>query len=272
VAREERTHTLEQELAEVSSLEGIIGRNPRMLEVFDLIRRMGPHFRTALITGETGSGKELVARALHNLSSGRNQPFTVFKCGARADDVMDKQLSSHPGRASAGVADDSAGHFGYARGGTVFLDEVGKLSAAAQSNLLQLIEKGQAQELGLPQTGQVNVQVVASTSQDLRAETQSGRFRPELWDRLSTVQIHLPALRERKDDIPLLARHFLARFSTQYAKDPLRMSRGAEAALLGYSWPGNVCELENAISSACALTTSHILDCGDLPAEVVLPG
>ncbi len=267
VAREERTRSLEQELAEVSSLEGIIGRSPRMLEVFDLIRRVAPHFRMALITGETGSGKGMVARALHNLSSGRNQPFTIFKCGARADGVMDKQLSGHLGGASAGAADDAAGHFGYASGGTVFLDEVGELSAAAQSELLQVIEKGKAQELDLAQTQQVNVQVVASTSQDLRAETQSGRFRPELWDRLSTVQIHLPALRERMDDIPLLARHFLARFSTQYGKDPLRMSRGAEAALLSYSWPGNVRELENAISSACALTTSHILDCGDLPAE-----
>ena len=272
VDQEARATALERELVEVCNLEGIIGRSPGMLEVFDLIRRVAPHFRTALITGETGSGKEIVARALHNLSSGKNQRFTVFKCGALADDVVDNQLSGHRGGASAGAVADEAGLFEWASGGTVFLDEVGELNAAAQSKLLQVLEKGEAQELGLPQTQQVNVRVVASTSRDLQVETQSGRFRPDLWYRLSTVQIHLPALRERMDDILLLARHFLARFSPQYGKDVRRMSRGAEAALLAYSWPGNVHELENIIGRACMLTTSHILDCGDLPAEVVLPG
>jgi DNA-binding NtrC family response regulator len=263
VTQEERTRALERELADVSNLEGIIGHSPLMLEVFDLIRRVAPHFRTALITGEPGSGKEIVARALHNLSSGKNQRFTVFKCGVLADSVVDNQLSDQRGEASA---------VDWASGGTVFLDEVGELNAAAQSILLQVLEKGAPHELGLPLTQQVNVQVVASTSRDLQVETQSGRFRPDLWYRLSTVQIHLPALRERMDDIPLLARHFLARFRTQYGKDLRGMSRGAEAALLAYSWPGNVRELENVIGRACMLTTSHILDCGDLPAEVVLPG
>jgi DNA-binding NtrC family response regulator len=272
VDQEARATALERELVEVCNLEGIIGRSPGMLEVFDLIRRVAPHFRTALITGETGSGKEIVARALHNLSSGKNQRFTVFKCGALADDVVDNQLSGHRGGASAGAVADEAGLFEWASGGTVFLDEVGELNAAAQSKLLQVLEKGEVQELGLPQTQQVNVHVVASTSRDLQVETQSGRFRPDLGYRLSMVQIHLPALRERMDDILLLARHFLARFSSQYGKDLRRMSRGAEAALLAYSWPGNVRELENVIGRACMLTTSHILDCGDLPAEVVLPG
>jgi DNA-binding NtrC family response regulator len=272
VTQEERTRALERELADVSNLEGIIGHSPRMLEVFDLIRRVAPHFHTALITGEPGSEKEIVARALHNLSSGKNQRFTVFKCGALAADVVDNQLSGHRGEAFAGAVDDEARLSEWASGGTVFLNEVGDLNAAAQSKLLQVFEKGEAQELGLPQTQQVNVQVIASTSRDLQVETQSGRFRPDLWYRLSTVQIHLPALRERMDDILLLARHFLARFSPQYGKDVRRMSRGAEAALLAYSWPGNVHELENIIGRACMLTTSHILDCGDLPAEVVLPG
>jgi DNA-binding NtrC family response regulator len=247
VAREERTRTLEQELAEVSNLEGIIGRSPRMLEIFDLIRHVAPHFRAALITGEAGTGKKIVARALHNLSPGRNQPFTVFNCAA--------------------LAEGEAGLFGYASGGTAFLDEVGKLSTAAQSKLLHIIGRGKAQEVGLPQAQQVNFQVVASTSQDLQGEAQTGRFQPELWYRLSSVQIHLPALRERMDDVLLLARHFLARFSVQYAKEPLRMSRGAEAALLSRSWPGNVRELEEVIDRACMLATSHTLDSGDLPAE-----
>jgi len=246
-AREKRARTLEQELAEVSNLEGIIGRSPRMLEIFDLIRSVAPHFRTALITGETGTEKEIAARALHNLSSGKNQPFTGFECGA--------------------MADDAAGLFEYARGGTAFLDEVGKLSAAAQFRLLHVIDKGNAQELDSPQARQVNFQIVASTSQDLQAEAQSGRFLPELWYRLNTVQIHLPALRERMDDVLLLARHFLARFSTEHAKENLRMSRGAEAALLSRSWPGNVRELENIINKAGMHATGRILECGDLPAE-----
>jgi DNA-binding NtrC family response regulator len=263
VIQEERTRALERELADVSNLEGIIGHSPRMLEVFDLIRRVAPHFRTALITGEPGSGKEIAARALHNLSSAKEQRFTVFKCGILADSTVDNQLSDQRGEASA---------VDWASGGTVFLDEVGELNAAAQSILLQVLETGAPHELGLPLTQKVNAQVIASTSRDLHVETQAGRFRPDLWYRLNTVQIQIPALRERADDILLLARHFLTRFSPQYGKDLRGMSRGAEAALLSYSWPGNVRELENVIGRACMLTTSHILDCGDLPAEIVLPG
>jgi DNA-binding NtrC family response regulator len=263
VTQEERTRALERELADVSNLEGIIGHSPLMLEVFDLIRRVAPHFRTALITGEPGSGKEIVARALHNLSSAKNQRFTVFKCGVLADSVVDNQLAGQRGEASA---------VDWASGGTVFLDEVGELNAAAQSILLQVLEKDAPHELDLPLAQPVNVQVIASTSRDLQVESQSGRFRPDLWYRLNTVQIRIPPLRERVDDILLLARHFLSRFGPQYGKDPCRMSRGAEAALLAYSWPGNVRELENVIGRACMLSASHIIDCGDLPAEVVMPG
>lgn len=271
VNQEERTRALEQEPADVSNLERIIGRSPRMLEVFDMIQRVAPHFRTALIVGEPGSGRRTVARALHNLSPGRGQRFATFKSEGLGDNPVSIQPSKQRGGAFAGTVVGESELFESAMGGTVFLDEVGNLGGATQLRLLRLLDQISAKELGPPLTPQADLRVIASTSRDLLAETQSGRFRADLWYRLNMVQIHLPALRERADDVLLLARHFLAQFSAQYGKAVRRMSHGAEAALLAYSWPGNVSELENVIGRACMLAEGKVLYCGDLPAGVVLP-
>ena len=187
-----RESTLEKQFAEVFSLEGMIGRSPQMLEVFDLVRRVAPHFRTVLITGETGTGKELVARALHKLSPRAQQRIAVFNCSALVDTLAESQLFGHRKGAFTGAISDQAGIFEWANGGTVFLDEVGDLSPAAQSKLLRVLENGEVQKLGFPQAIQVDVQVIAATSRDLNVEMRSNRFRPDLWYRLNMVQIRSP--------------------------------------------------------------------------------
>jgi two-component system, NtrC family, response regulator HydG len=265
----QRENSLENAFAEVFSLEGMIGRSPGMLQTFDLVRRVAPHFRTALITGETGTGKELVARALHKLSPRARQRIAVFNCSALVDTLAESQLFGHNKGAFTGAVSDQAGVFEWANGGTVFLDEVGDLSSPVQSKLLRVLENGEVQKLGLPQPTQVDVQVIAATSRDLNQEIKSQRFRSDLWYRLNMVQIRLPALRERRGDILLLARHFLQDFASQYRKEIHKFSRRAESALLEYAWPGNVRELENVIGRACMLARSRTLDVEDLPEEVI---
>jgi len=267
-SREERAESIERELIDVFSLEGLIGRSPRMLEVFDLIQRVGPHFRTAVVTGETGAGKELVARALHKLSPRRTQRFAVFNCGAIVETLVESQLFGHRKGAFTGAVGDQAGLFEWADGGTVFLDEIGELSQAAQAKLLRVLENGEVQKLGSPQARQVDVLVIAATSRNLIEEMKRGRFRADLWYRLNMVRIELPPLRERREDVLLLARHLLEQFSQQYGKDIHRFSRSAANALMSYPWPGNVRELENVIGRACMLARANFIDVDDLPEEV----
>jgi DNA-binding NtrC family response regulator len=271
VDMERRESSLEGQLADLFSLEGMIGRSPRMLELFDLVRRVAPHLRSALITGETGTGKELVARSLHKLSPRAHQRIGVFNCSALVDTLAESQLFGHRRGAFTGAVSDQAGIFEWANGGTVFLDEVGDLSPVVQSKLLRVLENGEVQKLGFPQPTRVDVQLIAATSRDLHLEMKANRFRPDLWYRLNMVQIQLPPLRERREDILLLARHFLQEFSSQYGKEIRKISRRAESALLAYAWPGNVRELENVIGRGCMLTRSKVLDLEDLPEDVRSP-
>jgi DNA-binding NtrC family response regulator len=266
--RTARAEALEKELVEVFNLEGLIGHSPRILEIFELVQRIAPHFRTALVTGETGTGKELVAQALHKLSPRKNQRFAVSNCGALVDSLVESQLFGHRKGAFTGAVEEQVGLFEWADGGSVFLDEVGELSPAAQAKLLRVLENGEIQKLGSPQTRKVDVVVIAATSRDLNKEMKLGKFRPELWYRLNMVQVQLPPLRERKEDILLLARHFVDQFSQQYGKEIRRISRGAQNALLVYPWPGNVRELENALARACMLTQKGFIELEDLPPEV----
>jgi transcriptional regulator with GAF, ATPase, and Fis domain len=192
----------------------------------------------------------------------------VFNCSALVDTLAESQLFGHRRGAFTGAINDQAGIFEWANGGTVFLDEVGDLSAVAQAKLLRVLENGEAQKLGLPQAIRVDVRVIAATSRDLNAEIRSNRFRPDLWYRLNMVQIELPPLRERREDILLLGRHFLVDFTSQYRKEINKISRRAESALVAYSWPGNVRELENVIGRGCMLTRTRTLDLEDLPEEL----
>ena len=271
VALDEKAAALEHQSREVYNLEGMIGRSLPMLELFDLTRRVAPHLKTAIVSGETGSGKELVARALHNLSPRAPQRFGVFNCGALMESLAESQLFGHRKGSFTGAIADQAGLFEWANGGTVFLDEIGDLTPAIQSKLLRVVETGEVQKLGSPQPSRTDVQVIAATSRDLHADVKSGRFRPDLWYRLSMVHIHLPPLRERGEDILLLASHFMGQFSAQFGKEIRRISRKAESALLAYSWPGNVRELLNVIGRAVMLAPGKVLDFEVLPDEVRNP-
>ena len=260
-----RAESLDRELLQVFSFEGIIGRTPRMLEVFDMIRRVAPHFRTALVLGETGTGKELVARALHTRSPRSSQRLAVFNCAAVVETLAESQLLGHRKGSFTGASDDKVGLFEWADGGIVFLDEVGELSAPLQSKLLRVLENQEIQKLGLPQHRKVDVLVIAASSRDLNQEVKSGRFRADLWYRLNMIQIALPPLRERREDVVLLCRHFIEKFSREYGKSVRGLSRRAQNALLSYSFPGNVRELENVIGRACMLAPGSFIDLNDLP-------
>jgi len=265
---EARAAGLEKEAIEVFNLEGMIGKEPSMRELFDLVRRVAPHLRTALITGETGTGKELVALALHNLSPRAKQRFSVFNCGALVESLAESQLFGHRKGSFTGALNDQPGLFEWANGGTVFLDEIGDLPPPTQSKLLRVLETGEIQKLGSPEPSHVDVQVIAATSRELSEEIKSGRFRPDLWYRLNMVQIHVPPLRERREDILLLASHFISTFSAKFSKDVRGASRKVETLLLNYSWPGNVRELLNTIGRAVMLTQNKALDEEDLPAAL----
>jgi DNA-binding NtrC family response regulator len=272
LSQEERTRNLERELAHVSSLEGIVGHCPRMLEVFDLIRRVAPHFRTALVIGEPGSGRKAVARALHNLSLGQEHRFATFKSDVLPEKLAELQVAESPAALLSGAVVGERELLQSEMSGTVFLDEVGDLSSAAQLSLVRLLDQIEAGNQGAPVGIPQDLRVIASTSRDLQAQSQAGKFRADLWYRLSVVQIYLPPLRDRGDDVLLLARLFLTQFGARYGKAARHISRGAEAVLLAHSWPGNVDELESVMHRACMLTEGNLLDLGDLPAGLVLPG
>ena len=272
VAQEVQNRTPTRELLEGTKLDRVICRSPRMLEVFGLVRRVAPHFRTALIVGEPGTGRKVVARTLHNLSPGRAERFTILNCQPIADKLVEMQLSK---RGTGGSPSGRVGRIDLLEmdlTGTIFLEEIGELGGVTQLKLLRFLDRVSAQERCSPLTPQRALRIVASTSRDLQADIQSGRFRADLWYRLNMVQIQLPALRERGDDVLLLARNLLAQFTAQSGKVVRRMSRAAEAALLAYSWPGNISELENVVGRACGVAHGEILDCGDLPVKLTQPG
>lgn len=266
--RRNQIHDLEDKLLANSEFEGIVGRSPAISEVFDLLRKVSKHYYTASLTGPTGAGKELFAHALHSLSPVAGERFVVCNCSALVDTLLESQLFGHVRGAFTGAFDTRPGLFEYANGGTVFLDEVGETSLQMQAKLLRVIQNREIQRVGSPEVKKVDVHVIAATNRDLRAEVAAGRFREDLFYRLSTIEIRVPALIERADDIPLLVRYFLKRSNEQYGKQIQGLTRRAEAALVRYSWPGNVRELENAISSAAITSTGDLLDLEDFPKHI----
>jgi DNA-binding NtrC family response regulator len=250
------------------SFQGIIGRSPLMLEVFAKIRRIAPHFRTALITGPTGTGKELVAQALHKLSPVASKPFAVCNCAAIVDTLFESELFGYVKGAFTGATQDKVGLFEYANGGTVFLDEIGELPLNAQAKLLRVLQQHEVQRVGSSAVRKVDVRVIAATNRDLRQLVVEKKFREDLYYRLTMLEITLPGLAERKEDLPLLQRHFIDGFAREYGRPVAGLTRRAQAVLAHYSWPGNVRELENLLGNACMMTEGIAIDIKDLPEQI----
>jgi DNA-binding NtrC family response regulator len=244
--------------------EGMVGRSPLMLQVFERIRRVAPHFRTVLVGGATGTGKELVARALHRLSPAAPAQFVICNCSALVDTLVESELFGHMRGAFTGATQDKPGLFEYANGGTVFLDEIGELSLAGQAKLLRVLQNRQTQRIGSPMVRDLDVRVVAATNRDLRQMVRQGQFREDLYYRLAVVDINLPCLCDRREDLPLLERYFIHKFAVEHQKLISGITRRAQSRMSSYTWPGNVRELGNVIENACIMTDSSMIDTTDL--------
>jgi DNA-binding NtrC family response regulator len=255
---------LERALLDSCTFDGMVGRAIPMLDLLTKVRRIAPHFSTALVTGETGTGKELISRALHSWS-GRRGPFVVCNCASVVETLFESELFGHRKGAFTGAVADRPGLVDSADGGTLFLDEVGEVPLEVQAKLLRLLQNRESRRLGESKSRQVDVRVVAATNRDLRRMVSEGTFREDLYYRLSIVQLQVPALRDRREDLILLIRHFLEGFSKRYDRPNLSITKRAEALLCRHTWPGNIRELENALSYACMLTETGTVDIGDLP-------
>ena len=263
--KRQRALHLEDELRANSEFEGILGRSPQMWEMFSRILRIAPHYRAVLITGETGTGKDLIARALHRLSPVASGRYVVLNCSAVVETLFESELFGHVKGSFTGATHDKPGLFEHAHGGTLFLDEIGDMPLATQAKLLRVLQDQEVQRVGALSARKVDVHVVAATNHDLRAAIAERRFREDLYYRLSMVEIQTPRLGDRKEDLPLLQRHFVARFAAQYGKEIRGLTRRAQLRLSQHSWPGNVRELENVLGHAAMMTMSEMIDVQDLP-------
>jgi DNA-binding NtrC family response regulator len=264
----QKTLSLDQELLQACQFQGIVSRSPLMLDVFAKMRRVAPHFRTVLIAGATGTGKELVAKALHNLSPASAGEFVVCNCSALVESLVESELFGYEKGAFTGATQDRAGLFESANGGVIFLDEIGELSPGAQAKLLRVLQDHRVRRVGSSVSRDVDVRVIAATNRDLRAMVQQGEFREDLYYRIAGVEIGLPALANRREDLPLLERYFVEKFATEYKKPISGMTRRAQGRLATYPWPGNIRELENVIGNACMMANGKFLDITDLPERI----
>jgi len=249
----------------------IIGKSSAMLEVYKTVARVAPTKSTVLVLGESGTGKELIAQAIHQHSPRANRPFVAVDCGALTETILESELFGHVRGAFTGALADKKGVFEEAQGGTCFLDEIGGISSNLQARLLRVLQEHEIRRVGGKDWVKVDVRVVAATNHNLAEAVSKGEFRQDLYYRLDVVAIHLPPLRERADDIPLLARHFLQRYSQESGKSISAISDKAMELLCSYSWPGNIRELENAIEQAVALSYQSILTPDDFPEAVRNP-
>ena len=250
---------IESDVARRLEFCGMIGRGAPMQELFGMIRRLAPHVRTALVTGETGTGKELVARALHKLGRRSDRRFVTVNCSAVVESLFESELFGHVRGASAGASENKVGLFELADGGTLFLDEIGELPLSLQAKLLRVLELGEIHRVGSLEARRINVHVIASTNRDLRAEVIAGRFRSDLYYRLNIVEIALPPLRLRSEDIPYLTAAFVRETSERLGKPLMGVTPGAERVLSSAPWDGNVRELRNVIERACILADDQFV-------------
>ena len=266
----DRNKQLENQLRERDGLppDGLVGASPPIREVQRMIDAVAYSAATVLVTGESGTGKELVARALHTRSPRKSQPFVALNCGALTETLLESELFGHVKGAFTGAQRDQKGLFDAADGGTIFLDEIGDIPLSTQVRLLRVLQEGDIKRVGAADSLRVDVRVIAATHRDLPKLVKAGRFREDLFYRLNVINVPLPSLRERAEDIPLLAHHFLRRYTDRLAKRVKTLTPEAVELLCGYRWPGNVRELENAIERAVVLCRGDSISPVDLPPAV----
>lgn len=259
---------LRRQLSQSSASPGILGRSKSITDMLDIIHTVAPTEATVLITGESGTGKELVARALHEGSPRASKPIITVNCAALAENLLESELFGHERGSFTGADKKREGRFAQANGGTLFLDEIGEMPFALQAKLLRALQQGEVQRVGSDAAMTVDVRILAATNRNLEKEVEARRFREDLYFRLNVISVEVPALRQRTDDIPLLAAHFLERFATRNRKQIRGFSTTALDALLRYPWPGNVRELENAVERAVILGTGDLITERELPLSI----
>jgi DNA-binding NtrC family response regulator len=258
-------------VATPDGFEGLVGRHPEMVRIYQLITQIAATSTTVLITGESGTGKELVARAVHQRSERRGQPFVAINVAAIPDTLIESELFGHEKGAFTGAHARRLGRFELAHGGTIFLDEIGSLKLDLQTRLLRALQEREVERLGGSRTVPIDVRVLAATNVNLRQAVRDRAFREDLYYRLNVVPIHVPPLRQRRDDIPRLVEHFVRKFARESRRDVRGVSAGALDALRRYDWPGNVRELENVVHRAVVLASGPVVHLQDVPLDVAMP-
>ena len=259
---------LSRKLDEKFGFEGVIGNSPAMKKVIDRLRQIAPMDTTVLILGENGTGKELVARALHQNNDRKNKPFVPLNISALPESILESELFGHEKGAFTNALDRRIGKFEYANGGTLFLDEVGEMPLDTQIKLLRVLESRKISRVGSNEELGINVRLVAATNADLEQLVAEGRFREDLYYRMKVIAVNLPPLRERRMDIPLLIDHFLDELAQSYSREKAAVSRAARQSLIAYDWPGNIRQLRNTIESMFVQDMDGVLDIDDLPDDI----
>jgi DNA-binding NtrC family response regulator len=264
----EEVERLRREVRAYKKFGELIGQSPSMRQIYLLIAAVSGNKSTVLVTGESGTGKELVARTIHRQGPWADRPFVAINCGAMSETLLDSQLFGHRRGAFTGAIADHNGVFQTADGGTLFLDEVAEIPLALQVKFLRAIQEREVTPLGTNKPVKVDVRIIAASNRNLEEEVKKGTFRDDLFYRLNVVPVHLPPLRERREDIPLLIENFIATFSTEYKVEPKKVAPEALDQLVAYPWPGNIRELQNVIERMFALSRSNEITLADLPGPI----
>ncbi|MFC2157590.1 sigma-54-dependent transcriptional regulator [Acidobacteriota bacterium] len=267
----EENITLRQKIEDRYQFEGIIAKSSKMLKIIELIKTVAPSNATVLIMGDTGTGKEVIARAIHLQSPRRDQPFISTSCAALPESLLESELFGHERGSFTGAAERKIGKFEAADRGTFFLDEIGEINANTQVHLLRSLEEKKITRIGSNEEIEVDVRVIAATNKDLRSQVRQEKFREDLYYRLNVVAIYVPALKERREDILPLAQHFLKKYCLENSRNIENFSPEVIKFMLNYSWPGNVRELENMIERGVILSKNKTIDMDELPQEIIHP-
>jgi Response regulator containing CheY-like receiver, AAA-type ATPase, and DNA-binding domains len=262
---EREVELLRQEVEKKYSFANIIGKSKAMQDIFDLIQRISHARSNVLITGKSGTGKELIAKAIHYNSDRKAMPLVTVNCSAIPESLLESELFGHEKGAFTGAVTSRRGLFETANGGTLFLDEIGDMPLGSQAKLLRVVETGEVRPVGSDDVKKVDVRIIAATHRDLKELIKHDQFREDLFYRLNVISILVPDLRERPEDIPILIDHFVKKYGEQFGKPSIRFSKEAINCLMRYPWPGNVRELENVIERTVALSSVDVIDCRDLP-------